>query len=199
MSTPTRIGIFSGTFDPIHRGHVEACIVAFGALELDTVLILIEKQPHRKEAVTPYIDRANMIELATLDYPSLRMVDLETNNITTTDTIAYLEQQYPDGEYWYIVGSDMLEHIIDWDEYDKLLQSMQLCVVLRDNNELQAITEQLSQLTAKFPQLKTKILPSVWSPISSSTVKQALQSGTITTGLDPAVIEYIKRHNLYGV
>lgn len=192
-----RIGIFSGTFDPIHRGHVEACVVALGALELDKVLILIEKKPRRKQDVAAFLDRANMIELATLDYPSLQMVDLDRDNITTDETVAYLSSHYPDSEYWYIVGSDMLEHITQWKGHKALIETMGLCVVLRNNNEQASVERQLEALSRTYPRLKAKVLPSVWSLISSSIVKQALRNDEIMTGLDPAVATYIKRHQLY--
>lgn len=198
MSKP-RIGIFSGTFDPVHRGHIESCIVALGVLSLDTVLILIEKQPRRKEGVAKINDRANMLDLALIDYPSLRLVDLDDANITTDNTLNYLNEHFPEGEYWYIVGSDMLEHIEDWPDHSRLFATMNLCVVLRDNNELGQVKERVDELRAAYEDTQIVILPSVWSPISSSTAKQALKNGEITTGVDPAVQEYIHKHHLYGV
>lgn len=197
--TGGRIGVFSGTFDPVHRGHVESCVVALGALSLDNVLILIEKEPRRKTDVADFMDRANMLELATEDYPSLQLVDLETKNVTTKDTLAYLRQRFPDSEYWYIVGSDMLAHIEDWPDADKLFQNMHLCVVLRDNDELKAVKNKIEELEKTHEGTKFTILPSVWSPISSSKVKNSLQKGELVTGVDPAVQEYIKRHQLYGL
>lgn len=192
-----RIGIFSGTFDPVHRGHIEACVVALGVLELDKVLIMIEKQPRHKENVADFMDRANMIELATLDYPSLQMVDLASDNITTDKTLAYLSDRYPGYEYWYIVGSDTVEHISQWEGYETLLESVGLCVVLRQNDEQTLVERQIGALAQAHPRLKTKLLPSVWSPVSSSTVKQALQNAEVITGIDPAVQEYITKHHLY--
>jgi len=194
----TRVGVFSGTFDPVHRGHVESCVVALGALTLDNVLILIEKKPRRKTDVAEFIDRANMMELAVSDFPSLRLVDLETDNVTTDNTLKYLEKNFPGGEYWYIVGSDTLDHIEDWPGHDKLLTSMNLCVVLRDNDDLKPVKNQIAKLQDKYKDTQFIILPSVWSPVSSSTVKAALKKDAIITALDPAVREYIQRHQLYA-
>lgn len=185
-----KIGVFSGTFDPVHRGHVEACVTALGALELGQVLMLIEKSPKAKKNVADFYDRANMLELAIMDYPSLKIVDLEADNITTDLTLDYLKRQFPDDEYWYIVGSDMLDQINNWPGHERLLEEFNLCVVLRDNQEQ-------TEVEKKTKKLKTKILPSVWSPVSSSSVKKSLQEGHMETGLDPAVTEYIKRHGLY--
>ncbi len=192
-----RVGVFSGTFDPVHRGHVESCVVALGALNLDTVLIMIEKQPRRKTGVAEFIDRANMVELAVSDFPSLRLVDLESDNVTTDNTLKYLEDNFPGGEYWYIIGSDVLEHIQDWPGHKKLLESFHLCVVLRDNDELSTVKKRLAELEEKYECNTNITLPSVWSPVSSSTVKAALKKGEIITSLDPAVREYIQRHKLY--
>jgi len=193
-----RVGVFSGTFDPVHRGHIEACVVALGVLTLDTVLILIEKQPRRKTGVAGFIDRANMIELATTDYPSLRLVDFESDHITTQNTLKYLQDNFAGGEYWYILGSDMLRHIEDWEEHEKLFKNMNICVVLRDNDDLKKIKKQIEKLQDKYPATEFVILPSVWSPISSSIAKEKLLKGELLTALDPAVQEYIKKHKLYG-
>ena len=192
-----RVGIFSGTFDPVHRGHVESCVVALGALTLDTVLILIEKKPRRKTGVAEFLDRANMVELAVSDFPSLRLVDLESDNVTTDKTLKYLEDNFPEGEYWYIVGSDMLEHIQDWPGHNKLLTNMNLCVVLRDNDDLKPVKKHIAKLQDEYPDTHFVILPSVWSPVSSSSVKAGLKNNEIITALDPAVSEYIQRHRLY--
>lgn len=194
---PKRVGVFSGTFDPVHRGHVESCVVALGILSLDIVLILIEKQPRQKTGVAEFIDRANMVELAVSDFPSLRLVDLDEDNITTKNTLKYLRRNFPGGEYWYIVGSDMLRQIENWPDNDKLFKSMNICVVLRDNAELKAVKKQIAALQKQYPETKFVSLPSVWSPVSSSTVKQSLKRDEVNTGLNPAVHEYIRRHQLY--
>lgn len=191
-----KIGIFSGTFDPVHRGHIEACVVALGALELDTVLIFIEKKPQRKTDIANFKDRANMLELAAMNYPSLRLVDLEADNITTKSTLQYLSKHFADDNYWYIVGSDMLNHIEEWPDHEKLLKTMSVCVVLRGNDEESEVRERLEKLHKKY-HCRYFVLPSVWSPISSSKIKKFLKDNEIMTGLDPAVYEYIKRHNLY--
>lgn len=193
-----RIGIFSGTFDPVHRGHVESCVVALGALSLDTVLVLIEKQPRRKQGVADIIDRANMLELAMANYPSLRLVDLDQDNITTKNTLDYLEKHFQDSEYWYIVGSDMLDNIEEWPDFEKLMTKMNLCVVLRDNDQLRQVKEHIEKLRESYKDAKIVILPSVWSPVSSSSAKASLRKGEITSAIDPAVQEYIKRHKLYA-
>lgn len=192
-----RIGVFSGTFDPVHRGHVESCLVALGALTLDTVLILIEKKPLRKTAIAEFIDRANMVDLAVSDYPSLRLVDLGADNVTTADTLKYLEDNFPGGEYWYIVGSDMLDHIKEWPDHDKLLRGMNLCVVLRENDQLRPVKKQIAKLQDDYQDTKFIVLPSVWSPVSSSKVKKQMSNGEMVTAVDPAVQEYIRRHRLY--
>lgn len=198
LNSNQRVGVFSGSFDPVHRGHIESAIVALGTLTLDTVLILLEKKPRRKSDLADIEDRANMLELATMDYPSLRVVDLEDDNITTQNTLDYLDKQFPGGEYWFIVGSDMLKHIEDWPDSKKLMESFDICVVLRDNNELKQVKKHIEKLEESYPDTQFIILPSVWSPISSSNIKQSLYSSPIVTGLDPAVHEYIKRHELYS-
>lgn len=190
-----RIGVFSGTFDPVHRGHVEACLTAKGALELDEVLLLLEHQPHRKVNVTSPAHRQAMLRLATKSYASLKVVDWPQPHVTTTNTLDFLRANYPSSDYWMIMGSDMVEHLPDWSGVSELVGNFSLAVVLRDNAE-QAVTEQrLAKLAKDYPGLHCELLPAVWSAVSSSRVRQG--GGAARDGLDPAVAAYITKHHLY--
>lgn len=192
-----RIGIFSGTFDPVHRGHVEAALVSKAALELNSVIMLVEKAPHRKQKVAGFRHRTEMLELATANYPSLMPVDIGHPNITTKSTLVYLGQHFPDAEYWFIIGSDMLRHLNSWPSVDELFKTMHLCVVLRDNSDKQKTIEALRRLKEQFGAVDYKILPAVWSSISSSIVKKNPRKAVDQNVLDPKVLGYIQEHQLY--
>jgi nicotinate-nucleotide adenylyltransferase len=192
-----RVGVFSGTFDPFHKGHLEACLVAKSVLELDSIIILIEKFPHRKSDVTAYKHRFEMADISIQKYPSLRLVDSGNNNITTSITLGLLEQIHPGAEYWFILGSDMLEHIGQWKDADKLFANFNFCVVLR-NNQMQNWAEQkIDGLKKQYPKTQFKILPAVWSDVSSSSVKQELRSG-IRKNIDPLAGNYAIANKLYS-
>ncbi len=192
-----KIGIFSGTFDPVHRGHIESCIVALGALDLDQVVIFIEKKPHRKQGVADFSHRLSMLKLAVKDYPGIHIADTDSNNITTKDALNYLDNRFNGSEYWYIIGSDTLSHIESWVDSDLLFNEMNICIVLRNNSEeknTQKLANNLKKLHAKT---KFIILPAVWSEVSSSKEKNALRTGKAPEGLYQPVTDYIKQHRLY--
>ncbi len=194
-----RIGIFSGTFDPIHVGHVEACLVALGALELDEVLVMIEKNPTRKTNVTSYDHRKKMVKIALQDFKHISFFDHAKNsrseNIKFENTLPQFRQQYPDAQVCLIVGSDMLDHLHKWPNAKDWLPQLELCVVLRNNSDKAKTQKLLEDISVKI----AKILPAVWSPISSSTIKAELVAKKHPDGLHLGVLEYIQSNHLYQI
>lgn len=187
-----RVGVFSGTFDPVHFGHVEACRSAMTKCALDKVYLLLERSPHRKQLVASFEHRLKMLELATKENPSIIPISLKTENITTRNTLDYLKVKNPESEYWYIFGSDILDHMKSWPDLEKLLNNFHLCVVLRKNSDREAIEQKLEQLTLT----RYDVLPAVWSTVSSTIAKNALPSAE--DYLNPLVQEYIIDNNLYS-
>lgn len=188
-----RIGLFSGTFDPIHVGHVEVCLVALGACGLDEVLVMIEKNPHRKEKVTDYAHRKKMTELVLADFTAIQQFESAYDNITFENTLPELNDTYNKADFCLIIGSDMLEHLADWPAADVWLPQLELCVVLRTNQEKSNATKRIKSLNIK----NYKILPAVLSPVSSSVVKKEIATKGYSERLHQAVMNYIKRHGLY--
>lgn len=190
-----RIGVFSGTFDPVHFGHIEACRSAMEKCSLDRVYMLLEKSPRRKQKTAPAEQRFEMMELATKETPSIIPVDIGVDNITTSNVLDFLKQYNADSEYWYIFGSDILDHIDSWEDIEKLLNNFHLCVVLRDNSDRKNVAHQLSSMTDSYG-ARFEILPTVWSNVSSTIAKNALPNAE--DFLDPNVQRYIIRNNLYS-
>lgn len=157
--------------------------------------LLIEGSPHRKQEVAPLNDRLKMLELATEDTGSIIVTDLKTENITTKNTLVFLRDKYPEGEYWYIFGSDLLSHIPNWPELEKLLNNFHLCVVLRDNADRQDVENTLEKLTMNYG-ARYVVLPTVWSTVSSTIAKNALPNSE--DYLDSLVQSYILDNKLYS-
>lgn len=192
-----KIGVISGTFDPFHIAHLELCLVTKAACELDTILLMIEKKPHRKEAVTSYEQRLNMVDLATSGYPSLRMLDVGEDNITVANTLPLLREQFPDGSFHYILGSDLVEHLKDWQDVEGLCKNFKLCVVLRTNEERSEVEKQLRVLKKEYPDLEYTVLPSVWSPVSSSKIREQIRSTGYSPYVHREVLKYIMSEAIY--
>lgn len=192
-----KIGVFSGVFDPIHIGHVEACLVALAACELQQVIVLIEQKPRRKDTIADYTDRKKMVELALGDFASINLFDTKQANITYAQTVPKIKKQFPHAELCYIVGSDTLMHLGEWEDIGSLLQTMELCVVLRDNKDKSSVERELASLKKQHPKLVYKVLPAVWSPITSSAVREQLASSGHSDLVHRNVLSYIQEHKLY--
>lgn len=189
-----KIGLFSGTFDPIHVGHIKACLSAKAVCGLEQVLVLVEQKPHRKQKVTNYQERKNMVELAISDFKLINFFDTNEPNITFDTTLPILKKRFPGVVFVMIVGSDMLEHMTKWGNID----SVELCVVLRDDKVLGESKTHLKTLKKSHPKLKATILPPVEATVSSSIVRKQIASNGHGDGLHRRVIEYINQQQLYA-
>lgn len=192
-----KIGIFSGTFDPFHRAHLEACLVAKEACSLDSTVVVLEHDPHRKQMVTAYHHRLEMIDLAIQDYPSIRLLEAPADNITFENLWPILTKQFGDAEYWYILGSDLLTHLDQWPAIGAMLKHIKLCVFLRDNADKAEVTALLHKLQSKFGDLEYTLLPQVWSGVSSSRIRDEIHLTGLSDNVDPAVMAYITKNSIY--
>lgn len=196
-SKPKRIGVFSGTFDPFHIAHLEACLVSKAACELDTVAIIAERNPRRKQDVTDYKTRLSMIELATAGFPSLRILDAEAGALTTQNTLPLLHEQFDEAEFWYILGSDLAMHLADWPGVAELIDNFRLCIILRSNKDRGVVEAQLEVLKDKYSKLEYKILPEVWSLVSSSKIRDQVKKSGSSPYLHRDVLKYVVKNDVY--
>jgi nicotinate-nucleotide adenylyltransferase len=197
MSKTQKIGIFSGTFDPFHIAHLEACLVAKSVCDLTSVLIMVEKMPKHKNGVSAYEIRVNMIDLATSEYPSLRLIDATENNITIDNTLPTLQSQFPGAEYWYIIGSDTVNSLHSWKGLNRLFDNLKFCVILRKNEDKDQAKTQLLKLKKEYKNLTYKILPAVWSEVSSSKIRKQIKATGFSPLLHRDVMRYVSDKKIY--
>lgn len=130
-----RLGVFGGTFDPIHLGHLRAAENALECLELDRVAFIpAGTPPHRAEPSSSALDRYAMTALATAGHPRFVVSDVELRRdgpSYTVDTVAGLRQESPEAEVFVIVGSDTFPEMATWKEHDRLLVLCTVAVVAR--------------------------------------------------------------------
>lgn len=193
-----RIGIFSGTFDPFHIGHLEACLVSRGALELDKVLIMVEKKPKQKSTVTDYKHRHKIIEFSIADFPFIKIFNSAHDNITFDNTVHLLEKEFPASQFCILVGSDILPEMQKWPGFDEWLANNSLAVILRDNKEQKLIQDLIKKINKKEPKSQISLLPAVWSPVSSSSVKKDIKETRHSDLLHRDALEYIKKYKIYS-
>jgi nicotinate-nucleotide adenylyltransferase len=190
-----RIGVFGGTFDPIHAGHVEAAEAVHRALDLDRTLLVVANEPWQKEgtrSVTPAEDRLAMVVAAVADRPGLEPSRLEIDRggpSYTVDTVDELHRLYPGSELFLVVGADVVPDLPTWRHQADLQQSVILAVVDRPG----ATGE------PPPPGWQAVSVPVAPFDVSSTELRARLEAGQPVDGLVPeGVIRCIRGRNLYA-
>ncbi len=136
-----RLGIFGGTFDPIHVGHLVAAVNARHALALDRVLLVVANEPWQKVAerpVTPARDRLAMVEAAVAGHPGLEASAMEIERggpSYTADTVEELVRRFRDAELFLLVGADVVADLKSWERIDAVRDAVTLVAVNRPGAE----------------------------------------------------------------
>jgi nicotinate-nucleotide adenylyltransferase len=179
--TYSRVGIFAGTFDPVHHGHITFAKAAITACQLDKVVLLPEASPRGKTGVTSIEHRLAMLRAATAGNDKLEVLHLPDHQFTVAKTLPELQKRYAGARLVMLLGSDVAAYLHAWPDVEKLLEQTDFAIGFREN------TEPLRDIEAT-------IIPTEHSHVAASHVRNG-QSDDI----DPAVRSYIKKHKLYQV
>lgn len=134
---PTRLGIFGGTFDPIHVGHLVAAVNVRHALALDRLLLVVANEPWQKagtRCMTPAEDRLAMVEAAVGEVPGMEASRIEIDRggpSYTVDTVEQLATLHPDAELCCVVGADVADVLDTWERSEVIARLATLVVVNR--------------------------------------------------------------------
>jgi nicotinate-nucleotide adenylyltransferase len=198
MTAMNRLGLFGGTFDPVHFGHLRTVEAARLELGLSKILLLPNPTPPHKQfdPLTPFSHRREMLRLAIEDYPNLEISDIEqeaNGPAYTTDTVQRLKRtlQDPALELWLIIGADSLLDLPKWKDPQALFRDAKVAVLPRPGFDLQLVKpEYISQV---------RILSTPYLDISARNIRARLIKGDSVEDLIPkTVLGYIKEHGLYG-
>ena len=146
LLTHRRIGLFGGTFDPVHHGHLAAAWQVKQRLGLDAVWLIVANEPWQKRddrRITPAAIRLEWVRLAVDGVDGLEASDIEIElggNSYTIDTIAALGQRFPGVEWCVVVGADAAEHLDTWHRADELREQANLVVVNRPGSDIGSIS-----------------------------------------------------------
>jgi nicotinate-nucleotide adenylyltransferase len=190
-----RLGVFGGTFDPIHLGHLRAAEVAREAARLDRVLFLPSGQPpHRDSTLASGLDRYAMVSLATAGHGAFAASDLELRRdgpSYTLDTLLALRERWPQAEPFLILGSDAFAEIGTWREPRRVAELCTLVVIDRPGAE--GVPQD------PLPGARVLRVPGVTLPVSSSAVRRMRQEGRSVRYLVPAAVaDYMEKRELYA-
>lgn len=191
------VGIFSGTFDPIHNGHLKFAHDAMLHVGLDKVFFLPEARPRRKQGVKAIEHRLNMVQLAVIDEPRFGVIVLEQDRFTPQETLPVLKARFQGANLHILMGDDMLKHLVDWPNVEQLIGAAQFIIGVRKGrktalNHIKAIEQALNV------KLQYQIFPSSMPTASSSRIKAALRRNQTSSNIPAEVQAYIKRHSLYS-
>lgn len=199
-----RIGILGGTFDPPHLGHLLIAETARDVLDLESVLFLPAGEPWLKsgQQITPAQHRLRMVQLAVADNPDFCVSDCEIRRggaTYTVDTLRELTRDYPEDIQWYfIVGSDVLDQFHRWKEPDSILELCRLAVIERPGGPadgIQVLAETFPDAVASGAVLS---VPGPRVDFSASELRLILAAGRSTRYQIPdSVAGYIQDQRLY--
>ena len=196
-----RLGIFGGTFDPPHVGHLVLAQEALWQLNLDQVIwLLTPVSPFKsREDITPWQERWQLLVAATQDNPQFRLsrVDIERSAPTFAyESVQILRKTYPGEQLIYLVGADSLQDLPKWEQPQELVGSCdQIGVMHRTGShiDLDLLEGQIPGLSAKLVWVGAPVIE-----ISASTIRQRIGKNLpVRYFLPHAVYQIIQEKGLY--
>ncbi len=193
-----KTGVFGGTFDPPHVGHLILAEEALAQLGLGRVLWVLTPDPPHKQGrrITPLADRYAMLLAAVADNPSFEVSRIDIDRPPphyALDTVRLLAKEYPKDEIVYLMGSDSLRDLPTWYRPEKFVEACHAIGVMRRVD----VRLDLDSLEQTIPGLKAKVhwidVPLI--EIASSSIRERVTRGEpYRYYLPPAVFEYIRQH-----
>jgi len=207
-----RIGILGGTFDPIHRGHIDAGDAAQRALDLGTLNVVpLNTPPHRSQPAASGFHRFAMAALAVAGRPAWQVSDVELlhaePSYTATTLRRFHDRGYAPSHLFFVTGVDAFLDIRSWKNYPHILDMAQFAVVTRPGFPVSELRDKLPELaprmTAPSSGGRTSagliiLIDAQTADVSSTAIRQRCVEALPLTGLVPvAVQQHIEQHGLY--
>lgn len=193
INPPPKIGLFFGSFNPVHVGHMIIANYMLTQTDLKQVWIVVSPQNplKQKQSLARDYDRLHLVRLAIGDNPNLRASNIEFNlpkPSYTIETLTYLKEKYPDKQFVPIMGGDNLGTLHKWKNYKLILRDYQIYVYKRPSYDLGEL--------ANHPHIQLFDAPQMH--ISASYIRRCIQDGKSVQYLVPeAVFEYLEKSGLY--
>ena len=201
--TRAQIGLFGGTFDPPHLGHLILASEAVHQFKLERILWMLAPDPPHKldQPITPLSHRLEMLKRMTVDNPLFEISYLEINRPGphyTIDTVKTLAEQNPNAEITLLIGGDSFRDFPMWRDPSALVAAVHQIGVMRrpsDPFDMRALESQIPGLTEKV-----KFLDVLLQELSSSEIRRRVMQGEeYRYYLLPSVYDYIETNLLYRV
>ncbi|CAG0964795.1 nicotinate-nucleotide adenylyltransferase [Anaerolineae bacterium] len=196
----TRIGVFGGTFDPPHLGHLIVAECAADVLNLSVVLFTPAADPPHKadRQITPAQHRKCMVELAIQGNDHFKLSEVDLNRPGpqyTVDTLRLIAGQYPHAELYFIMGGDSLSNFLSWHDPAGIIAQAQLALIQRPGSRIN-----IAALDTRLPGLMARCV-NVDAPevgLAATDLRDDLRMGrSVRYRLTDSVIAYIDHNQLY--
>jgi nicotinate-nucleotide adenylyltransferase len=214
MTAARRIGIFGGSFDPIHCGHVDVARAVEETLSPTRMfLVPAHVPPHRPQPVASSHHRFAMVAIAVAGHAGWRASDLELRtsapSFTSSTLERFHERGYSSSELFFVIGADAFAEIGSWKDYPGILDRAHFAVVSRPGFPATHLRAQLPHLAARMvsepPRQLSQVDPLIilidgaTADVSSTAIRQRRADGLSIGGLvDVAVQQHIEQHGLYS-
>jgi nicotinate-nucleotide adenylyltransferase len=188
-----KVGLYFGSFNPVHIGHTVVAGYLSEFTELDEVWFVLSPHNPLKEKETLLKDhhRLAMLRIAVEEIPRLKVSDIELRlpqPSYTINTLAALSEKYPEFKFFPILGSDNLNSFHKWKNYEMILEHYGIIVYPRPNSEYNEMKHQNVTYVENAPQME----------ISASFIRNAIKDGkNISYMMHPKVYEYMKEMHFY--
>ena len=197
-----RIGIFGGTFDPVHMGHLILAEQCRAQANLDEVWFVPSSQPpHKPTSATRFEQRCDMVELAIAGHPAFRLDRIEKERSEPSFTAVTLEQlhaRHPEHEFSLLLGSDCLPDLPGWYEPRKVIELASLVVVPRPGVMLWTAERLAAALGLEPGAVRLRFVACPMIEIASRELRRAIADGMSIRYMVPrAVEEYVRERKLY--
>lgn len=192
--------LYGGTFNPIHRGHLDICVRARQAVDARRVLLMPAAQPPHKSAgwLAPDQDRLAMCALAAREYDLIQVDDWEIRRggrSYTVDTLGHLAAVFPEEELWLLIGTDMFLTFTQWHRWEEIGKMASLLVASREEGDREQLLDQQQKLAEQG--VRSRLLQNPPMPMSSTQIREELRRDGTTEKVCPQVLDYIREKELY--
>jgi nicotinate-nucleotide adenylyltransferase len=191
---PLRVGLYSGSFDPVHAGHLSFSLQAQKVIGLDHILFVPERRPLTNPEAEHYAHRAAMVERALKPYDQFSLLDLPDKRLTLQSLPRIYRLLPADTELHLLIGADeLLERKAA--ALPHIVQQLALIIAVTSDEQLAQVLAHLNASPACFRSLQFVDIGR--RRISSSMIRGALRQGQKARGLLPSVHRYVRRQWLY--
>lgn len=196
MSASSRIGVFGGTFDPVHITHLDIARAALESANLDTILFVVAaRPPHKRDGtVASPEERLAMVTAAVADQPRMEPEGLELGREGPSymvDTLREIHRRDADAELFLIIGMDSLIDLPQWKEPEEIVRLARLLAVPRPGKN-HTVPSVLANAYDRLPFAETEV--------SSTEIRDGIRQGADVSKLvPPATLDYIEARGIYHV